>query len=78
MANQNTEIAENNGIKSQMAISTVVSMVSALQTRNNELEDEIRENEATIARLQKENAEREELRADNQTIIDHLSELLPR
>lgn len=74
----NTVIEENTGIKSQMAISTVVAMVSSIQSRNNELEDEIRENEATIARLQKENAEREELRADNQTIIDHLSKLLPR
>lgn len=74
----NTAIEENTGIKSQMAISTVVSMVSSVQSRNKELDDEIRENEATIARLQKENAEREELRADNQKIIDHLSELLPR
>lgn len=74
----NTAIEENTGIKSQMAISTVVAMVSSVQSRNKELDDEIRENEATIARLQKENAEREELRADNQKIIDHLSELLPR
>jgi predicted nuclease with TOPRIM domain len=74
----NTVIEENTGIKSQMAISTVVAMVSSVQSRNKELDDEIRENEATIARLQKENAELEELRADNQKIIDHLSELLPR
>jgi predicted nuclease with TOPRIM domain len=74
----NTAIEENTGIKSQMAISTVVAMVSSVQSRNKELDDEIRENEATIARLQKENAELEELRADNQKIIDHLSELLPR
>lgn len=74
----NTAIEENTGIKSQMAISTVVAMVSTVQSKNKELDDEIRENEATIARLQKENAEREELRADNQTIIDHLSKLLPR
>lgn len=74
----NTAIEENTGIKSQMAISTVVAMVSSVQSKNKELDDEIRENEATIARLQKENAELEELRADNQKIIDHLSELLPR
>jgi predicted nuclease with TOPRIM domain len=74
----NTAIEENTGIKSQMAISTVVAMVSTVQSKNKELDDEIRENEATIARLQKENAELEELRADNQKIIDHLSELLPR
>lgn len=74
----NTVIEENTGIKSQMAINTVVAMVSSVQSRNKELDDEIRENEATIARLQKENAELEELRADNQKIIDHLSELLPR
>ena len=74
---ENTAI-ENTGIKSQMAISSVVAMVSSVQSKSNELEDEIRENEATIARLQKENAEREELRADNQKIIDHLSKLLPR
>lgn len=74
----NTAIVENTGIKSQMAISTVVAMASSVQSKNKELDDEIRENEATIARLQKENAELEELRADNQKIIDHLSKLLPR
>lgn len=77
MANQNTA-AENTGIKSQLAIGTVVAMISSIQDNNKKLDSEIKENTATIDRLQQENAERDELRADNQKIIDHLSELLPK
>ena len=69
---------EKTGIKSQLAIGTVVAMISSIQENNKKLDSEVRENTATIERLQKENAEREELRADNQKIIDHLSELLPK
>lgn len=65
-------------IKSQTAISTILALVSSIQENNKKLEEEIRENDIVIKDRTARNTELELLRTDNQSIIDHLSELLPR